>query len=96
MAIQIAQTPAVNPRMDAARKFMALSLASLSSFFLGVVHATISTRAVFSNLLQIPFTCIGMICINVGFFHIIHEWGWVTSGITLIILEAMIADKDDA
>ena len=95
MATQIAPNAAASERIDSAKRFVLTSLIVMSKFFYGFASAATESKAVLSKLFQIPFTCIGLICINIGCFHIIHEWGWITTGITMVILEAMIADKDD-
>jgi hypothetical protein len=96
MAIQIAPKAAgPSERLDNARAFVSRSLIVLAALTTAFVSAATESKAVLSKLFQIPFTCIGLICINIGFFEKIGTWGWITSGISMIILEAMIADKDD-
>lgn len=96
MATQIAPNAAAHVRIDSAKRIVLASLIVMSKMFSAFANAATTPMAVVSRLLQIPFTCIGMICINIGCFHIVHDWGWITTGFTLVILEAMIADKDDA
>jgi hypothetical protein len=96
MATQIAPKVAgPSQRLDNARAFASRSLIVLSALLTSFVTAATESKVVLSRLFQIPFTCIGLICINIGFFEKIGTWGWITSGISMIILEAMIAEKDD-
>jgi hypothetical protein len=95
MATQIAPNAAASERMAAVRKFVLSSLIVMSGMLKGFASASTESKIVLRRLFEIPFTCIGLVCINIGFFEIIHVWAWITTGITMIILEAMIADKDD-
>lgn len=50
-------------------------------------------RAAVGNLLHMPFTAAGAACIDYAAFHIGSGWGWLTTGISLIIVEHLIADE---
>lgn len=44
------------------------------------------------NLGQIPLTCLGTGFIDFAAFHLGHGWGWLVTGISLIVIEHLIAD----
>ncbi len=49
-------------------------------------------KAAFANLRSIPLTVAGVACIDYASFHLGSGWGWLVTGISLMIVEAMIAD----
>lgn len=50
-------------------------------------------RAAVANLLHIPFTAAGAGCIDYAAFHVGSGWGWLCTGISLILVELIIADE---
>ena len=50
------------------------------------------TRPVLANMAAIPFTGAGIACIDFAAFHLGHGWGFLATGLSLIIYEHMIAD----
>lgn len=44
------------------------------------------------NLGQIPLTVCGTGFIDFAAFHLAHGWGWLVTGVSLIVLEHLIAD----
>ena len=47
-----------------------------------------------ANLKQIPLTIVGFACIDFAAFHLAHGWGWLVTGLSLILLEHMIAEDE--
>lgn len=47
------------------------------------------------NLASIPLTAAGTGFIDFAAFHISHGWGWLVTGISLVIVEHIIADGED-
>ena len=50
-------------------------------------------RAALSNLVSIPLTTFGLAAIDVGVFYASTIAGWIVTGISLIVLEHLIADE---
>lgn len=96
MAVQLAPISPRNAQIQAAKRHVAFGLSVISALFASFVSAATESKAVLNKLFEIPFTVVGLICINVFFFQKFDVWGWLTTGLCFIILEAMIADKDDA
>lgn len=51
-------------------------------------------KASLANLKAIPLTVAGLGCIDFAAFHLAHGWGWLVTGISLILLEHMIAEDE--
>lgn len=47
------------------------------------------------NLSQIPLTATGVGFMDFAAFHLAHGWGWLVTGISLVIVEHIIADGED-
>lgn len=45
------------------------------------------------NLAQVPFTVAGIACVDVGVFVASAVAGWIVTGLSLILLELLIADE---
>ena len=52
-------------------------------------------RAALRNLADIPLTVLGASSIDFAGFHIAHGWGWLVTGVSLVIIEHLIADADE-
>jgi hypothetical protein len=50
-------------------------------------------RAAIANLRAIPLTVAGALCIDFAAFHVAHGWGWLVTGLSLVLLEHLIADE---
>lgn len=50
-------------------------------------------KAALRNLADIPLTCAGVAGIDFAAFHISHGWGWLATGLSLLVVEHMIADE---
>ena len=70
---------------------------------LSIVAGTIATvagnavtphKAAIRRLADIPLTVLGAGCIDFAAFHLAHGWGWLVTGISLILLEHLIADTE--
>lgn len=53
-------------------------------------------KAVLSKLVEIPLTVLGVASIDFAAFHMSSGFGWLVTGISLIMLEYMIADDEDS
>lgn len=65
---------------------------------LGVVQA-VAIRSVtphkasIARLADIPLTVAGIGCIDFAAFHYVHMLGWLVTGLSLVLLEHLIADE---
>lgn len=50
-------------------------------------------RAALGNLRSIPLTAAGAACIDFAAFHLGHGWGWLVTGLSLVLVEHVIADE---
>ena len=50
-------------------------------------------KGAIENLMSVPLTVLGTASIDFAAFHISHGWGWLILGVSLIILEAIIANE---
>jgi hypothetical protein len=50
-------------------------------------------RAPLANLLHMPLTAAGTASVDFAAFHIGHGWGWLITGLSLMVLEHLIADE---
>lgn len=50
-------------------------------------------KAALSRLTEMPLTVAAVPCIDYAAFHLAHGWGWLATGISLVILEHLIADE---
>lgn len=86
---------------DAPRRRRALpgKTAILSTLFAAVVllgkRAIAPHKTALGNLASIPFTVLGAACIDFAAFHLPHGYGWLVTGISLILIEHAIADEGD-
>lgn len=46
------------------------------------------------NLAKLPLTAAGLACMDFAAFHLAHGWGWLVTGVSLVVLEHLIADED--
>lgn len=56
-------------------------------------YVTRPHKAAISNLLHVPFTAAGAACIDYAGFHLGAGWGWLITGVSLIVVEHIIADE---
>lgn len=57
------------------------------------VKAITPHKAALGNLASIPLTVLGAASIDYAAFHLAHGWGWLVTGISLVLLEHAIADE---
>jgi hypothetical protein len=50
-------------------------------------------RAALANLASMPLTVAGAACINIGVFTASVIAGWIVTGVSLVLLEHLIADE---
>jgi hypothetical protein len=50
-------------------------------------------KAVLANLRSIPLTVAGVAAIDFAAFHLAHGWGWLVTGVLLVVVEHLIADE---
>lgn len=58
-----------------------------------MARAALPHRAALANLRAIPLTVAGTACVDFAAFHYIHALGWLVTGVSLMVLERMIADE---
>jgi hypothetical protein len=49
-------------------------------------------KASLRRLTEMPLTVIGTAGIDFAAFHLAHGWGWLITGLSLLVVEHMIAD----
>lgn len=87
MAALAPSVPVVGRRLrGAARSVLRVAKAA-------VVKAATPHRAALANLKAIPLTVLGAVCVDFAAFHYIHMIGWVVTGVSLVVLEHLIADE---
>lgn len=59
----------------------------------GALKAITPHKAALGNLAHMPLTVAGAGCIDFAAFHLAHGWGWLVTGISLVLLEQAIADE---
>jgi len=50
-------------------------------------------KASLARLWDIPLTVLGVAGIDFAAFHAGHGWGWLVTGVSLVVVENMIADE---
>jgi hypothetical protein len=45
------------------------------------------------RLADMPLTVVGTAGIDFAAFHLAHGWGWLVTGVSLLVVEQMIADE---
>lgn len=69
--------------------------AAVKILLIGLVITTITPhKASLARLADMPLTAIGAVCIDFAGFHLGHGWGWLITGLSLLIVEHMIADDE--
>lgn len=51
-------------------------------------------KVALKNLANMPLSVLGLSGVDFAAFHVAHGWGWLVTGISLLVLERMIADDD--
>jgi hypothetical protein len=50
-------------------------------------------KPAWKNLASVPLFVAGLGCADFAAFHLAHGWGWLATGVSLIVLENAIADE---
>jgi hypothetical protein len=50
-------------------------------------------KAALRRLAEMPLTAAAVPCVDFAAFHIAHGWGWLVTGLSLVVLEHLIADE---
>lgn len=71
---------------------------ALATTLLGVIAVTTKRlatphKASLARLAEIPLTVLGLGCIDTGVFQASTVAGWIVTGLSLILLEHLIADE---
>ena len=70
----------------------------LKALVRGVRNAAVAAirphKASLARLTEIPLTVIGTAGIDFAAFHIAHGWGWLATGVSLIVVEHLISDPE--
>jgi hypothetical protein len=82
--------PAV-PGFARTRRAVAAALGVVQSVAIGAVSAH---KASLRRLADIPLTVAGTGCIDFAAWHVAHGWGWLVTGISLVLIEHLIADDE--
>jgi hypothetical protein len=45
------------------------------------------------RLTEMPLTVAAVPCVDYAAFHLAHGWGWLVTGLSLVIVEHLIADE---
>lgn len=70
----------------------------IGSFVTGVLLTSVAAlvaphRASLARLWDIPMTVLGTAFVDFAAFHVAHGWGWLVTGLSLIVVEHLIADE---
>lgn len=84
----VALAPSV-PGINRARRSLVAALGVVSAVAL---KAVAPHRASLARLADIPLTIAGTGCVDFAAFHVAHGWGWLITGLSLVLLEHLIAD----
>jgi hypothetical protein len=59
-----------------------------------VAYVFAQHKASLKRLTEIPLTVIGVGCVDFAAFHLGNGWGWLVTGLSLVVLEHLIADTE--
>lgn len=82
--------PAVLPRPWGFARFAGAASRAVSG---AVRKVLVPHKAALRNLADIPLTAAGAGCIDFAAFHVAHGWGWLVTGVSLVLIEHLIADE---
>lgn len=85
-----ASLPAATPVRVRARAVLGI-LRSVVTIAAGA--AVTPHKAALSNLASMPLTLAGVACLDFAAFHYVHMIGWAVTGLSLVVLEHLIADE---
>ena len=84
---------ALAPRAPGSARLRGLAASAGSAVRFIATAAVKPHRAALANLKAIPLTVAGTACMDFAAFHIAHGWGWLATGVSLVIIEHLIADE---
>lgn len=58
-----------------------------------ITRITSIHKVAVGNLVHMPLFCTGTAAIDFAAFHINHGWGWLATGVSLIVAEFVAADE---
>lgn len=85
---------------DAPRRRSVVGKAAIfSAVFTAVVlfgkKAIAPHKATVANLVSMPLTVLGVACMDFAAFHLAHGWGWLFTGISLVLLDYVASDDKE-
>lgn len=89
VAVTVERSPSRNPGAFKARVRRARDL-----FATAAAKAVAPHRASLLRLADMPLAVLGTGCIDFAAFHYVHMIGWLVTGVSLWVVEHMIADDD--
>lgn len=84
---------ALAPRAPGLARLRSLATSAGNAVKSAAVKAITPHKAALSNLTSIPLTLAGAGCIDFSAYHLSHGIGWLVTGISLVLLEHVIADE---
>lgn len=75
------------------RRMSVVASVVLTAVVAGMKRLASPRSASVANLRKMPFTVAGFSCIDTGVFTASTVAGWIVTGLSLIVLEYMIADE---
>jgi hypothetical protein len=80
------------PRLGPATR--KLGQAAASAIFSAGRYVVAPHRASLKRLTEIPLTVLSFSAGDFAAFHVAHGWGWLAIGVSLFVLEHIIADPE--
>lgn len=83
-------------RTERAKKYKRNFLSSSAGFLTKAAEKIVGPhKNSLRNLRDIPLTATGTGLVDFAAFHLAHGWGWLVTGVSLMVLEHVIADRED-
>ena len=87
-------TPAIGLHRQPEARVRIFLVSTAALVALSVRRAAAPHKASLARLWDVPLSVLGLGCIDFAAFHVAHGWGWLVTGLSLFLLEYMIADGD--
>lgn len=84
---------ALAPRVPVTSRLRGYATAAGNAVKRAAARAITPHKAALGNLTSMPLTVAGAACVDFAAFHLAHGWGWLVTGISLVLLEHAIADE---
>ncbi len=81
-----------NPRLRPA--LGKVRVAAMVAVSVTVAYLLTQHKASIKRLTEIPLTVAGAGCTDFAAFHVGHGWGWLVTGLSLVLIEHLIADTE--